>query len=148
MSGSRRRRPLPPEWATVIRPRVLRRDGHRCLWMFQAERILAQPGHGITIHEVMMLAGACTVRGSEVDHIDPDGPDEDANLRSLCRGHHQVKSSGEGGRAAGIVRRARAAGKKRPPEAHPGLRPAGEWHAYGPQNSPGPEAEGREGRQQ
>lgn len=122
MSGSRRRRPLPPEWGPVIRPRVLKRDDRRCLWMYQAERMLEQPGHGITIREVMMMAGACYARATDVDHIDPDGPDDDWNLRSLCGRHHQIKSSGEGGRAAGAIRRARAAARQRPPEPHPGRR--------------------------
>jgi 5-methylcytosine-specific restriction endonuclease McrA len=99
--GSRRRETLPTDWA-VIRPPILKRDSHCCQWR--------------------TAAGICGARANQVDHIDPNGGDDPSNLQSLCPPHHAIKSSREGGRAFGAIRKRMAAAKYRKPERHPGLK--------------------------
>ena len=70
-----------------------------------------------------LAGGICGQRANQADHVDPKGPDELGNLQSLCPVHHSIKSSREGGRAMGEIRRRIAAAKRRPAGAHPGLRP-------------------------
>lgn len=106
--GSWRTEALPPEWERLIRPRILARDGGMCLWGLVPGE--AEPGY------------VCSAAATDVDHIIRGGGHHDANLRSLCGPHHQAKSSGEGGRAAGALRTAMAVAKYRPAEPHPGLR--------------------------
>lgn len=105
--GSDRRDTLPPNWpATQLR--ILNRDFHRCQWIrYDTDK-------------------RCLAPARAVDHIvshGEGGGDEDANLQSLCDYHHNKKSGGEGGRASGRVRAAKAAAAK---PLHPGLmaRPA------------------------
>lgn len=93
--GRWRRRPLPRNWESELRPYVLDRDGHRCQWP-------------------MRRGGLCKMPARDVDHIDPDGPDEEWNLRALCPHHHASKTGREGAAA-------RWAGSRLPPEQHPGL---------------------------
>jgi 5-methylcytosine-specific restriction endonuclease McrA len=94
--GSTRRVRLPKDWP-LIRARILARDGHACTWDDSGRR--------------------CGAPATDVDHIVPNDDHSDANLRALCRAHHQIKSSAEGGRAA----QARRPKRTRPREAHPGL---------------------------
>lgn len=96
-SGSTRRDRLPPGWP-AIRARILQRDGHRCTHTDHGQR--------------------CPAPATDVDHITPvsqGGTDAPANLRSLCRRHHGLKSSAEGNAARWKYR------DKRPSEKHPGL---------------------------
>lgn len=98
-TSSWRSQPKPPGWKTT-RIRILARDRHLCQWRLNQ--------------------GICGAPANEVDHITPawrGGSDEDANLRSLCTGHHKRKSAGEGGQAA----QAKRIPRNRPREAHPGL---------------------------
>ncbi|RCV53481.1 HNH endonuclease [Marinitenerispora sediminis] len=95
-AGSDRRRRLPANWP-ALRRLVLERDGHRCTWTEHGQR--------------------CPQPATDVDHIWPGDDHSPANLRSLCRGHHQAKSSAEGGRAASAKRPKR----NREPEPHPGV---------------------------
>lgn len=78
---SRRYAPLPRGWYKT-RLRILKRDGHRCTWIRQDS-----------------IGGRCPEPANQVDHIDPNGGEDDSNLRALCGYHHQIKSSSEGGRA-------------------------------------------------
>lgn len=78
-SSSQRRQQLPPEWP-IIRVRVLKRDGHRCVELVDGKR--------------------CTAPATDVDHIRPGNDHRDSNLRSLCSWHHNQKSSREGAAAA------------------------------------------------
>lgn len=94
-AGSTRRAELPPDWDTVIRPRILARDGHRCTWTTDYKR--------------------CREQASDVDHRGDPHDHSDANLRSLCGWHHDRKSSAEGNAA-----RTRLT-MRHPPERHPGL---------------------------
>lgn len=94
--GSDRRARLPGDWA-VRRMRVLRRDGYRCQ---------ARDSRDI----------ACEQPANQVDHIARDDDHDYANLRALCRWHHDRKSASEGVSA----RRPRAT-MRRPSEGHPGL---------------------------
>jgi 5-methylcytosine-specific restriction endonuclease McrA len=99
---SSRVEPLPPEWATEIRPRILDRDGWSCQ------------------REISFNGTKCGAYAYRVDHIIPahlGGTDEDENLEALCDGHTRIKDSHEGGKAA----QARRPKRNRPPEAHPGL---------------------------
>lgn len=97
--GSTRRATLPPDWPT-IRPRILRRDHHRC-----------------------QLAGPrCLVRATEVDHIGDRDDHRDENLRAACRPCHMTRSSSQGGQAAAAAYAAIAARRYRPSEPHPGMR--------------------------
>jgi 5-methylcytosine-specific restriction enzyme A len=100
-AGSWRTEPLPPGWAQ-IRLAVLARDDGKCQWRVP---------HGI-----------CGEAANEVDHIRRGGGHDLSNLRSLCSPHHKIKSSGEGGAAAGRLRREIADRKTRVPERHPGLK--------------------------
>lgn len=89
---SDRRSRLPRNWS-AIRRRILYRD---------------------------KFCRGCQVNFStEVDHILPGDDHRDENLQGLCRYCHSRKSAREGGLATGVIRRQRAALKKRPPEPHP-----------------------------
>lgn len=89
---------LPSDWATRIRPAVLRRDGYQCTWVTNGRR--------------------CTVEATDVDHVQPMTDDHDLGaLASLCSPHHAAKSAREGVSARAAVR----AGLRRPERRHPGL---------------------------
>jgi len=96
--GSTRRATLSPEFFRN-RARVLRRDGRMCQ--------LRDP----------MCIGVAT----EVDHIGDRLDHSEPNLRAACKPCHQNRSSGQGGVAAGRVRKQIVANRKRPEERHPGL---------------------------
>jgi 5-methylcytosine-specific restriction enzyme A len=99
---SSRVEPLPPNWETEIRPRILTRDGYSCQ------------------REISYDGTKCGVYAYRVDHIIPahlGGTDEDDNLEALCDHHTRQKDSAEGGRAA----QARRPKRTRPAEKHPGL---------------------------
>jgi 5-methylcytosine-specific restriction enzyme A len=98
LNGSWRTEPLPPDWATYWRPRILRRD------------------------PFCMFAGGCGLPSTEVDHVIRGAGTNDANLQGLCSGHHKAKSSSEGGQASGMLRSQIARRKFREPERHPGLK--------------------------
>jgi 5-methylcytosine-specific restriction endonuclease McrA len=100
-AGSWRRRPLPANWETELRPAVLARDGYRCRWT-AAGRL-------------------CGLPANQVDHIIAGGPDELWNLQALCTGHHAAKTGREAGAAWGKLRRQMAAARPRPAGRHPGL---------------------------
>lgn len=94
--------PLPPDWDTVTRPRILRRDGYSCQ------------------QEISFDGTKCGRYAYRVDHIVPahlGGGHEDDNLQALCDTHTRIKDSTEGGRAA----QARRPKRTRPSEPHPGL---------------------------
>ncbi|MWK39588.1 HNH endonuclease [Actinomadura sp. J1-007] len=91
--GSTRRDRLPANWSTEIVPRILARDGRRCL--------IGLPG--------------CTVHATEVDHIRRGDDHRDTNLQAACTWCHGKKSSAEGNDARTRYSR------RRPPERHPGL---------------------------
>ena len=93
-AGSNRAARLPKDWP-AIRRAVLRRDHGRCTWL----------DHG----------QPCGRPATDIDHIIPGDDHRLANLRSLCRTHHQAKSSAEG--HAARYRNPR----RRPAEPHPGL---------------------------
>jgi 5-methylcytosine-specific restriction enzyme A len=91
-----RRLRLPRDWH-ARRARVLRRDGRIC--------------------HVCKLPGA-----DQVDHVKPGDAHDEANLAAIHKHPcHARKSAREGGTASAGARSARAAARKRPPEAHPGL---------------------------
>lgn len=95
---SRRTTPLPPNWSS-IRRRILTRDQHRCTWITRD-------------------GTRCTQPATDVDHIIDahlGGPDTDDNLASLCRFHHNHKTSRAARAAQSTARR------NRDPEQHPGL---------------------------
>lgn len=99
MSGSRRVRPLPPNWRS-IRQLVLERDQFQCV-------LVVPEGH------------RCPNRATDVDHIDPLGSDELWNLRALCGLHHRRVTSAQAGRR--VHKRAKMAHPlRRPREVHPG----------------------------
>jgi 5-methylcytosine-specific restriction endonuclease McrA len=102
VSQGRRTKPLPRGWAR-IRERILKRDGYQCQQVFSTGR-------------------KCGERATHVDHIKPaaqGGADGDANLQALCAYCHGIKTGREGGKAAAAKPRPT---RKRPPEAHPGMR--------------------------
>lgn len=99
---SSRVEPLPANWDSEIRPRILQRDGHSCQ------------------REISYDGTKCGRYAYRVDHIIPahkGGGHEDANLEALCDGHTRIKDSREGGEAA----QARRPKRQRPSEPHPGL---------------------------
>lgn len=79
---------------------VMRRDGRRCQ---------------------LRTPGVCIGEATDCDHIGDRLDHRPENMRAACKPCHQLRSSGQGGTAAGQARRARAASRFRPPEAHPGL---------------------------
>jgi 5-methylcytosine-specific restriction enzyme A len=102
-----RRSPRPPGWKHKIRPRILRRDGHRCTWTLEDGTRCPWTDHtGSTL---------------EVDHAGDHDDHRDHMLRTLCgRGspdnHHGTRTS----RQAIAARPSR----RRPPEGpHPGVLP-------------------------
>lgn len=106
-AGSDRRARLPANWDS-LRLLVFARDGWRCRFEFR-------PGQRCPVRDPSK-----TGAGLECDHVRPGDDHSMANLRSLCKRHHQMKSSSEG--AAGRARkRAEADSKFRRTEAHPGL---------------------------
>jgi 5-methylcytosine-specific restriction endonuclease McrA len=98
MPNPYRPRPHPEGWKK-IRERILERDGHRCT--------------------VVRSDGTrCTAPAYAVDHlinVRAGGTEDDSNLASMCRWHHDRKTSAEGNRARKRVRQARE------PEPHPGI---------------------------
>lgn len=75
------------------RPLVWARDGGRCRW----------PLH----------SGFCDARGWQVDHVVPrfqGGSDDLANLRVLCKRHHDRKTAAEAAEAKRLGRRGRKRG--------------------------------------
>jgi len=100
-AGSDRRSRLPANWP-AIRVEILKRDGHRCTWLFR-------PGQ------------RCPKRiDLQVDHIIPNDDHSPSNLRTLCETHHNWKSAREGV-AAKAAKKATIDSKFRRQEAHPGL---------------------------
>ncbi|MFF2495838.1 HNH endonuclease [Agromyces sp. NPDC058064] len=90
-----------PAWKR-LRAQVFKRDGNQCV---------ARMADGSRCPETTNL---------ECDHIvnvKQGGTDELDNMQTLCKWHHQRKTSREAN-AAPRPRRT----TKRPPEAHPGLR--------------------------
>lgn len=97
-STSNRKQTLGPNWRST-RARILKRDNHQCVWVREDTN---RP---------------CGAPANQVDHIDGHA-DDDSNLRALCAWHHTLRSSQQGGRAAGQAARARKnAARKR----HPGI---------------------------
>lgn len=92
---SRRRAELPSDWSK-IRERALRRDHRTCVM--------------------------CGAPATDVDHIDPKGPDTLGNLRSLCRTCHMRRTAYQSHESRARVKWTK--GKRRtlrPPSKHPGL---------------------------
>jgi 5-methylcytosine-specific restriction protein A len=77
---------LPPGWE-VIRQRVLYRDGYRCTW-FPGTDIA-----GTLYRESYSHPYRCTNKATDVDHIESNNNHSDNNLRSLCKQHHNEKTS-------------------------------------------------------
>lgn len=93
---SRRRGELPSDWS-VIRRRVIARDGGLCV--------------------------LCGAPGRDVDHIDRLGGHELSNLRLLCRSCHMRRTGRDGGRSPRRPRVRREWGKWQSRGGkHPGLR--------------------------
>ncbi len=86
---------MPPGWSK-IRAAVLKRDRGEC----QAR------------------TWKCTGRATEVDHRGDPNDHRLAMLQSVCRDCHQVI----GGQRSAAKRKAKGLTRKRPPEAHPGMR--------------------------
>lgn len=98
-SSSDRRSRLPKDWDTIVK-RILARDDHRCRFLFPNK-------------------GRCPVReGLQVDHIVPSGSDDDSNLQTLCKRHHQMKTQRESAAARSARRELNK--KFRRVDAHPG----------------------------
>ncbi|MFJ6636549.1 HNH endonuclease [Streptomyces sp. NPDC091376] len=78
--------------------RIKRRDGYRCMTVFE-------------------VSGRCTQPGTDVDHIIPGDDHRDENLQLLCSWCHTQKSAREGGEAAAKTR----VKTSRPKPTHPAL---------------------------
>lgn len=94
-ANSNRRSRLPSDWP-AIRQRILRRD------------------HGIC---QIATPGLCTTVATDVDHIHAGDNHRDDNLQAACTPCHRAKSAAEG-----VQARAARPQRRRPTEAHPGLR--------------------------
>lgn len=95
-ANSERRAELPPDWKTVIRPAVIKRDKGKCRW--------PRPNGGI-----------CGAPGNQVDHKGDRLDHRIEALQLLCERHHNAKSSQQGVEARAKV------SNRRPKERHPGL---------------------------
>lgn len=93
-SSSDRRSRLPSDWS-VVRSRVLRRDGFVCQ---------------------LQLVGCASV-ATEVDHIVRGDNHAEENLRAVCSRCHRIKTTSE----AQEARRTKRALRFRPQPRHPGL---------------------------
>lgn len=93
---SDRKKRLPANWE-ALRRQVGKRDGWLCQWRFSDGTY-------------------CGLPGNQIDHIIPSGSDDPSNLRCLCKAHHAIKSSSEGGRASQEELRALKARVRRKPE--------------------------------
>ncbi|MGV9271571.1 HNH endonuclease [Kitasatospora sp. NPDC003701] len=91
-STSDRRARLPKDWP-ARRARILARDHATCY--------------------------VCGRQATEVDHVRRGDDHSEGNLKAICGSCHRAKSSREGGSATRWRYQAR---RRRPPEAHPGLR--------------------------
>lgn len=98
---SNRAEELPPGWRTIIRPRILARDGWQCV---------AIRGDTET---------RCVAEATDVDHIGDPMDHTDDNLQSLCDWHHKRKTNGADRRARDATSWRQSA--RHPTEAHPGL---------------------------
>lgn len=94
---SDRRDRLPPDWKKRV-ARIWERDKGQCRWRLPS-------------------GARCPRKGADVDHIVNNDDHSEANLRLLCRHHHDKKTAWEA--VAGRARR-RTGGKKRRTEAQPG----------------------------
>lgn len=99
--GSTRKVTLPPDWEKR-RDLVFQRDGNRCV-------IIKADGRRCWDREFL-----------ECDHIGDRDNHELSNLRTICKWHHQKRSSMQGGTASAVAKQNRPT-LKRPPEAHPGM---------------------------
>lgn len=97
--GSARTTPLPANWRSEIRPRILARDHHACQW------------------KISFNGQVCGAPATDVDHIGNPEDHGDENLRALCGPHHRRRSSSQGGYA----KHAKTAPRRRPGKQHPGL---------------------------
>ena len=95
-------------------PRILARDGFRCLWgsVYGDAEIYPVPASG------------CAEKASTVDHIGDAFDHSDFNLRSLCTFHHRKRSAFQGVAARGKLRGKRS--RNRPSGRHPGYLPGRE----------------------
>lgn len=84
----------------AIRANVLKRDNYQCT------------------HIRVDTGLPCGAKATDVDHIDSPDDHTHKNLRSLCSYHHDQKTAGQGGRAAG-----KKYGRSHNQEAHPGFLP-------------------------
>jgi 5-methylcytosine-specific restriction enzyme A len=100
--GSGRKQSLPSNWASVVRPRILARDGHRCRHV----------ENGIRCTETTKL---------QVDHREDPTDHRDSNLWTLCEAHHNAKSYRERQEARHGLRRPRDPKKAADWEPHPGM---------------------------
>lgn len=92
--GSTRKATLPPHWSR-LRRLVLARDGGRCRWVED----------GVV----------CNAPANQVDHVGDPHNHDPANLRALCKWHHDRRSGRQGAAAR------RTPPLNRPRERHPGL---------------------------
>jgi len=94
-ANSTRRARLPPDWHKR-RARAKRNAAGQCQAITDGQR--------------------CTEPGTDCDHIDRHGGDDQTNLQWLCRHHHNAKTARESAAA-----RALSPKSQRPPQKHPGL---------------------------
>lgn len=99
--GSTRRVSLGKEYFRA-RAIVMRRDGRQCR---------------------IRTPGLCIGTATECDHVGDRLDHSPENMRAACTPCHRDRSSQQGGQAAGVARKARAAARFRKAEDHPGLLP-------------------------
>lgn len=78
-SATNRSDELPPDWP-AIRARVMRRDGHRCVWLLPS-------------------GARCPNPATDVDHVGANWDHSDENLRALCEPHHDKRTAAQGNAA-------------------------------------------------
>jgi hypothetical protein len=110
-TGSNRNAELPANWRPVVRPAVLRRDGHACTWLEGYE----DGGFAAYLAGDYSQADRCGERGADVDHVGDPHDHRPDNARTLCKWHHNRRSSKQGNAAQVRI------STKRPREPHPGL---------------------------
>lgn len=96
---SGRSAPLPSNWR-FLRAQRLKIDGYQCTETREDTQL------------------RCESKATDVDHIGEPDDHRLIMLRSLCGWHHDIKTAGQGGRAAGANKKARTSR-----EPHPGYLP-------------------------
>lgn len=121
MSQGRRTVPLPKGWHNRTRPRILRRDAHRCTWNTADPEghwrdPAGQPLPYTHTPRGADLPGRCPHPARDVDHTGAPTNHDPRVLRAICGPHHDRRTGQQANAASPAF-----PPRKRPAQRHPGL---------------------------